>query len=83
VGVAGVEEYSDSVVGEGAESEADSFDLSTRLLTASVGPLLTNAWCKAVMWVFQRSMVRSRERTSMGCSGFLEVPGELVAELDG
>jgi hypothetical protein len=37
-----------------------------KLLTASVGPLLTWAWCQAAISNFQRTSVRPRERASIG-----------------
>src|SRR3990172_3525320 len=37
-----------------------------RLLAASVGPLVTWAWCQATIWSRHRRRVRPKERTSGG-----------------
>ena len=49
----------------------------TRLLTASVGPFDTRARCHAVIWCFQRAMVRPSELHL----GWARVVLEIVAEL--
>ena len=49
-GFPGVEQRPDPVVGEPSETEGAAFDALMRLLTASVGPLVTRAWCQLVIW---------------------------------
>ena len=51
-----------------------------RLLIASVGPLVTWAWCQATIWLRQRTIVRPSRRTSGGHLGVCEVTAELVDE---
>jgi hypothetical protein len=70
-------------VGEVTEPEADPLDPLTRLLTASVGPLLTKASCHATIWSRRRTMVRP-ERADLKRAGLvLKVDAELVDELAG
>ena len=63
--------------------KAARFTRLIKLLTASVGPLVTWAWCQAAIWCFQRMQGASERAGLDRIVRVLEVVAELGHPLEG